>query len=332
MCLQGKNCYCIESIISSVRQVYLHYHNLLLLLSNWCDFMSYDYQEDHFRPADSETCYACECYTIGSYRRSCDPVTGQCPCRNGVIGRRCDACASEFAEVTLRGCEGERIPEFCGQYFSGTHATNINSIYSPPSNLISYFFFFSCIRFLSQIIPARYLVGPHSIWSNGDPGMSQRCGWKCRSTLLREWLGRTGHVQMHLETIFGLSIWGKTWQCASKKNSGFIHIHICHTLYVFDLSINSKGLILQVEEIEEQGLKVTTFVAKNMMAKLAEATNRTEQLYGMDVNITYRVIKHVLDYEVLQSGLNLTHTQDRNFIQVSVVSLPHQQLFSKWEY
>ena len=86
---------------------------------------------------------------------------------------------------------------------------------------------------------------------------------------------------------------------------------------------------LQVEKIEEQGLKVTTFVAKNMMAKLAEATNRTEQLYGMDVNITYRVIKHVLDYEVLQSGLNLTHTQDRNFIQVSVVSLPHQKVFSK---
>ena len=72
----------------------------------------------------------------------------------------------------------------------------------------------------------------------------------------------------------------------------------------------------QIEKIEEEGLKVTTFVAKNMMAKLAEATNKTEKLYGIDVNITYRVIKHVLDHEVLQSGLNLTHTQDRNFIQV----------------
>ena len=91
------------------------------------------------------------------------------------------------------------------------------------------------------------------------------------------------------------------------------------TYCLYSTCLYSKGLTLQVEKIEQQGLKVTTFVAKNMMAKLAEATNRTEQLYGMDVNITYRVIKHVLDYEVLQSGLNLTHTQDRNFIQVSVV-------------
>lgn len=57
-----------------------------------------------------------------------------------------------------------------------------------------------------------------------------------------------------------------------------------------------------------------------MMAKLAEATNKTEKLYGMDVNVTYRVIKHVLDHEVLQSGLNLTHTQDRNFIQVTNIN------------
>ena len=113
------------------------------------------------------------------------------------------------------------------------------------------------------------------------------------------------------------------------------HIQVSYTsvtYYLYSTCPYSKGLILQVEKIEEQGLKVTTFVAKNMMAKLAEATNRTEQLYGMDVNITYRVIKHVLDYEVLQSGLNLTHTQDRNFIQVSIVFLLHQKLISKRGY
>jgi Laminin EGF domain len=31
---------------------------------------------------------------------------GQCKCRPGVIGRRCDSCSNRFAEVTLNGCEG----------------------------------------------------------------------------------------------------------------------------------------------------------------------------------------------------------------------------------
>jgi len=31
--------------------------------------------------------------------------TGQCHCKSGVIGRRCDLCASRFAEVTSTGCQ-----------------------------------------------------------------------------------------------------------------------------------------------------------------------------------------------------------------------------------
>ena len=63
-------------------------------------------QDNHYRPVGSDTCYPCNCYNIGSYGRSCD-ITGQCRCRTGVIGRRCDSCASKFAQVTLRGCEGK---------------------------------------------------------------------------------------------------------------------------------------------------------------------------------------------------------------------------------
>lgn len=37
------------------------------------------------------------------------PPVGQCKCRPGVIGRRCDSCPNLFAEVTLNGCEGKNI-------------------------------------------------------------------------------------------------------------------------------------------------------------------------------------------------------------------------------
>ena len=36
------------------------------------------------------------------------PPVGQCKCRPGVIGRRCDSCPNLFAEVTLNGCEGKK--------------------------------------------------------------------------------------------------------------------------------------------------------------------------------------------------------------------------------
>lgn len=73
----------------------------------------------------------------------------------------------------------------------------------------------------------------------------------------------------------------------------------------------------QMVQLESGELKVNTFVAKNLMSKLAMATNETERLYGMDLRVTYGLVTRVLQHEVKQAGLNLTHTQDRNFIQVS---------------
>ena len=35
-------------------------------------------------------CAACECDIGGSYERNCEQVTGQCRCRKGITGRKCD--------------------------------------------------------------------------------------------------------------------------------------------------------------------------------------------------------------------------------------------------
>lgn len=65
-------------------------------------------QEFHFRPRNLDTCLPCDCYPVGSFSRACDPESGQCQCRPGVIGRQCNSCDNPFAEVTNSGCEGEK--------------------------------------------------------------------------------------------------------------------------------------------------------------------------------------------------------------------------------
>ncbi|XP_074833686.1 cadherin EGF LAG seven-pass G-type receptor 2 isoform X2 [Carettochelys insculpta] len=62
-------------------------------------------RENHYRPPASDSCLLCDCYPTGSLARLCHPETGQCQCKPGVIGRRCDRCDNPFAEVTASGCE-----------------------------------------------------------------------------------------------------------------------------------------------------------------------------------------------------------------------------------
>ena len=39
-------------------------------------------------------CESCECSTAGSENHICDPVSGECVCRDGYEGSRCDRCQS----------------------------------------------------------------------------------------------------------------------------------------------------------------------------------------------------------------------------------------------
>ncbi|XP_008332400.1 laminin subunit alpha-3 isoform X3 [Cynoglossus semilaevis] len=60
----------------------------------------------------------CDCDTSGSTGSTCDPVVGQCPCRDHVIGRRCTKCATGFYGFPhCRPCEcGRRLcDEVTGQ-------------------------------------------------------------------------------------------------------------------------------------------------------------------------------------------------------------------------
>jgi len=43
----------------------------------------------------------CQCHMLGSYSRSCDPVTRQCACKTAVGGRRCDRCTPGYWGLAL---------------------------------------------------------------------------------------------------------------------------------------------------------------------------------------------------------------------------------------
>ena len=48
--------------------------------------------ENHWKIASGEGCEACDCDPVGSTNTSCILYDGQCDCKDGFGGRRCDQC------------------------------------------------------------------------------------------------------------------------------------------------------------------------------------------------------------------------------------------------
>lgn len=89
----------------------------------------------------------------------------------------------------------------------------------------------------------------------------------------------------------------------------------------------------QLANIEKGKLQINTFVAIKLAHDLQKATNSTQWLYGADVLIVYDLIKELLFYESKVQGLNLTHSQDKNYIHNLVHSVGivlAEKYFSHW--
>ena len=65
----------------------------------------------------SEGCKLCDCDLTGSTNATCNIVTGQCPCRDKVEGRRCNRCMENTHSKDTGGV-GEKICEPCDDCYN----------------------------------------------------------------------------------------------------------------------------------------------------------------------------------------------------------------------
>ena len=55
-------------------------------------------------------CEECYCDSVGSYNSSCDVASGQCYCKSGVSGLKCDQCMPHYYAFSDAGCTGIHSP------------------------------------------------------------------------------------------------------------------------------------------------------------------------------------------------------------------------------
>ncbi|XP_049612633.1 netrin-1 [Syngnathus scovelli] len=88
-----------------------------------CQYCHNGYTRDQSKPLHHrKACQPCQCHPLGAVGRSCNNTSGQCLCRQGVTGLRCNRCAPGYKQGTspLRPCvriqEITPTPVFQPQY------------------------------------------------------------------------------------------------------------------------------------------------------------------------------------------------------------------------
>ncbi|NXS57442.1 LAMC2 protein, partial [Brachypteracias leptosomus] len=69
-------------------------------------------KEGFFRQRDEDCCLPCRCHPQGSLSLQCD-IYGQCSCKPGVMGKKCDQCQPGFEHLSEAGCQRSRWSPQC---------------------------------------------------------------------------------------------------------------------------------------------------------------------------------------------------------------------------
>ncbi|XP_059052501.1 protocadherin-like wing polarity protein stan [Achroia grisella] len=76
----------------------------------------------------------------------------------------------------------------------------------------------------------------------------------------------------------------------------------------------------QLHKIQTGELTVNTFVGVRLADDLKSACLNTPHLYGADILVAEGILLELLQYELKQAGLNLTHSQDKDYVKNIITS------------
>ncbi|XP_035787631.1 protocadherin-like wing polarity protein stan isoform X1 [Anopheles albimanus] len=263
-------------------------------------------RENHYQPTnDRSACLPCECYAIGSYGKSCNS-SGQCECREGVIGRRCDSCSNPYAEVTLNGCE---------VVYDGCPKSHSAGLWWPRTA-------FGELAVENCPAPAR---------GKGTRRCDQvQSGWgapdmfNCTSEAFLELRKQLAQIEVdgfELNTFVSVKVASSlrqacgtvggrqspetgTGQRGLERNPDDSRVRDFYTVE------SGKSSLWREEEFE-----------LDYLADIGDQEAfRERKLYGADLLITDRLLHELMRYESYQAGLNLSHSQDKHFVRNLVES------------
>ncbi|KAL1494818.1 hypothetical protein ABEB36_010350 [Hypothenemus hampei] len=230
-------------------------------------------------------CGPCECDVDAGYNPDCDKNTGKCHCRENHYqpkgSRECIPCDCYSVGSYSSQCDNETGKCRCRDGVIGQKCD-------------------ACPNSYAEIT----LKGCEVVY-DGCP----------RSSAKSIWWPRTLFGQEAVESCPKGSH-GKTSRKCDNELGGWQEPDL------FNCTSNAfVELRDQLANIETGELSLNTFVAIKLAHDLQKATNRTKDLYGADVLISYDLIKELLNYESRVHGLNLTHSQDKDYISNVVYAI-----------
>lgn len=249
-------------------------------------------KENHYQPINETACFPCDCYAIGSFGGSCNQLSGQCECREGVIGRRCDSCSNPYAEVTLKGCEV--VYDSCPRSFAA-------GVWWPRTQL-------GQVAIESCPSPAfgkgkRICDGDRGGWSHPDM-------FNCTSEQFIDLRKRLSQLEKH-----------------ELELNSFISVKIAASLQRATEVVGNLNNGAKQCKINDSKSKITPINKDAVWLDEYEMEYLTDEikfvhdrLYGADLLVTEGLLHEIIIYELMQNGLNLSHSQDKYFIQNLVES------------